>query len=200
MDGVAIGAALAGIGGIIGLFMNYIANRDKMQSKQDKALAVEKKEEAKAQAKRDAIFAAALDTNTKALELVAASSVIMVEEARLGRAAQEKGFGEAEKRNGHLAEIATENNKNNLQSNKEMALVLGKINDAAAANTISSDKILKSLEDSNILLVDNTKKTLAASEKVAAALLVAAEKVESTPLHIDEQTVARQTITRNVTA
>lgn len=79
-----IGAVFGGVGTLFGIFMKYIKSRDDAEEKRQEA-----------QAKRDAVFVKSISDNTRAMKNVAEAT---------NRAANE-----AKERNGHLAEIAQEN-------------------------------------------------------------------------------------------
>jgi hypothetical protein len=162
MDGVAITATLVGVGGLVTLFIKYIEGRDKAQDK------------------RDQIFAAALATNTAAMQAVATST--------------NKSAREAKERNGHLAELAIENNKNNQDHNAHVTELLARIDTTSNNSAHINAKALELLEQTATTLKVNTDTNREATKQVASALITAAEKVAAQPVHIDQQTVDHQTV------
>lgn len=162
MDGVAITAILVGVGGIITMFIKYIASRDK------------------AQERRDAVFATALATNTAAMQAVAKSTA--------------KSAREAKERNGHLAELAIENNKNNQEQNAKSLEILSRIDMTSTTNARVNSQSLELLEITASTLKQNTDDNREATKEVATALITAAKKVAAQPIHIEQQTVDHQTV------
>ena len=115
VDTVTVVGIITALGTIFGLFMKYISSRDKAQERRESA-----------QAERDAAFVQSLKDNTKAMQSVAHET--------------KKAATEAAQRNGHLAEIAAENQAANAIAQKDILDTIAKIKTQTVEHQVVKDQ------------------------------------------------------------
>lgn len=154
---------------LAGMFLGYIRDKEKHQDAKDTR-----------QEKRDILFATALDNLTETGKDQAKASYRAAK-------ATEQSAQEAKERNGHLAELSNE-------GTAKLAEMLEKINTVSVSTAASNAAMLKQMRSTATALARDTKLALKANKDAAAALIVAADKVQATPIHIDTQLVDQQRV------
>ena len=93
---------------------------------------------------KDELFAKAISGITKSTEK---TNREVIKEARLTRAVQERGFNEAKERNGHLAEIAAENQRSNQENQMVMLKAIRQIKEQTVMHQTVRDQTIEWTED-----------------------------------------------------